>query len=32
MSNQAMILWGVAALLLVLYFMRRRNRLSGEDD
>jgi hypothetical protein len=32
MGNQAMVLYAVAALLLVLYMMRRRNRLSREED
>jgi hypothetical protein len=32
MGNQAMVLYAVAAMLLVLYMMRRRNRLSREED
>jgi hypothetical protein len=32
MGNQAMVLYAVAALLLVLYMMRRRSRLSREED
>ena len=31
MGNQAMVLFTVAAVLLVLYMMRRRSRLSQED-
>lgn len=31
MGNQAMILYVVAAVLLVLYMVRRRSRLSRED-
>jgi hypothetical protein len=32
MSNQTIILWVIAAVLLVLYIMRRRSRLSRDDD
>jgi branched-subunit amino acid ABC-type transport system permease component len=32
MSNQAMILYAVAAVLLVLYLMRRRSRMGRDDD
>lgn len=32
MANQAMVLYAVAAVLLVLYMVRRRSRLSREED
>ena len=32
MGNQTIVLYGVAAVLLVFYMMRRRNRLSREED
>ena len=32
MGNQAMVLYAVAAMLLVLYMVRRRNRLSRDED
>lgn len=32
MANQAMVLYAVAAVFLVLYMLRRRSRLSREED
>jgi hypothetical protein len=32
MSNQAIVLYVIAGVLLVLYLMRRRSRLSRDDD
>jgi hypothetical protein len=32
MGNQVVILWVIAGVLLVLYLMRRRSRLSRDDD
>ena len=32
MSNQTIVLWVIAAVLLVLYLMRRRGRMSRDDD
>ncbi len=32
MDNQAMFLYGAAAVLLVFYMMRRRSRLSRDED
>ena len=30
--DQTVVLWVIAGVLLVLYLMRRRNRMSREDD
>jgi hypothetical protein len=32
MSNQAIVLYVIAGVLLVLYLMRRRSRISREDE